>query len=156
MSEPLCIRSACADDLPALLALYQHLIPGDLQPNPDRAHAILSQFLATDGNQIVLGEVAGQLVASCTLVVVPNLTRGGSPYALIENVVTLTEQRNRGYGQQVLRHATEAAWAAGCYKTMLLTGSTDPATHAFYRAAGYEATKTGYQTRRIAARGVAC
>lgn len=152
MAEPLLIRTASAQDLPALLALYQHLIPGDTPPAPDAGRAILDQFHFYHGSQIFLGDVTGQLVVSCTLVVVPNLTRGGSPYALIENVVTHAGFRKRGYGRHILRHATQAAWQAGCYKAMLLTGSDDPTTHAFYRAAGFEPSKTGYQIRRIPAR----
>jgi hypothetical protein len=35
---------------------------------------------------------------------------------------------------------------------MLLTGSENPATHAFYRAAGFEQSKTGFQVRRLAKR----
>ena len=86
-------------------------------------------------------------VATCTLVVVPNLTRRCAPYALIENVVTHTDFRQLGFGQKVLAAAIDAAWAKGCYKIMLLTGSTEPATLSFYRRAGFEATKTGFQIR---------
>ena len=40
------------------------------------------------------------------------------------------------------------ALAAGCYKVMLLTGSSDPDTHAFYRACGFDGdTKQGYVVR---------
>jgi hypothetical protein len=43
------------------------------------------------------------------------------------------------------------AWAAGCYKVMLMTGPKDPATHAFYRSCGLSAdTKTAYAVRRPA------
>lgn len=142
-------------DLAALLALYQHLIPGDAQPAPMAAVEILARFLAYPGSAVFLAESADQLVASCTLVVVPNLTRGGRPYGLVENVVTHRDHRNRGHGKALLHHATQAAWRAGCYKLMLLTGSTDPATHAFYRAAGFEPSKTGYQIRAIASRDTA-
>ena len=83
---------------------------------------------------------------------IPNLTRSGSPYALIENVVTHMGHRTQGHGRHILHDATTAAWTAGCYKVMLMTGSTNPATHAFYRAAGFETTKTAYQIRRIPAR----
>lgn len=149
------IRAAGQSDLAALLALYQHLIPGDAQPDPLAAEEILTRFLAYPGSAIFLAESAGQPVASCTLVVVPNLTRGGRPYALVENVVSHRDHRNQGHSKALLRHATQAAWKAGCYKVMLLTGSTDPATHAFYRSAGFEPTKTGYQIRAIPKRNAA-
>jgi hypothetical protein len=35
---------------------------------------------------------------------------------------------------------------------MLLTGSKDPGTLAFYREAGFEQNKTGFQIRRIPVR----
>jgi predicted GNAT family acetyltransferase len=86
-------------------------------------------------------------VASCTLVVIPNLTRGGRPYALIENVVTRADQRNYGFGSAILKAATERAWDQNCYKVMLMTGSKNPATLNFYKSAGFEQTKTGFQMR---------
>lgn len=152
MPERLVIKTASAEDLPALFALYQHLTPDDTPPDPETARAILARFQAYEGSQIFLGETDGQLVASCSLIVIPNLTRGGTPYALIENVVTHTNHRNRGFGQMLLRHATTAAFDAGAYKVMLLTGGTDLAIHAFYRKAGFEQSKTGYQMRRIPTR----
>ena len=48
----------------------------------------------------------------------------------------------------MLRTAIDAAWQAGCYKVMLMTGSTNPATHRFYVGAGFQQSKTGYQIRR--------
>jgi hypothetical protein len=42
-----------------------------------------------------------------------------------------------------------AAWDAGCYKVMLMTGSDKPGTQAFYRACGLSADyKTAYTARR--------
>jgi GNAT superfamily N-acetyltransferase len=89
---------------------------------------------------------------SCTLIVIPTLTRGGKPYALIENVVTDARYRGRGYGTRLLQAAVQAAWSADCYKVMLLTGSKQPSTLKFYENAGFEQTKTGFQMRRMAAR----
>jgi GNAT superfamily N-acetyltransferase len=80
---------------------------------------------------------------------VPNLTRGGVPYALIENVVTHAEHRGRGYGKAVLEAAIAKAWELDCYKVMLLTGSKNPATLGFYQSVGFEQTKTGFETRRL-------
>ena len=80
--------------------------------------------------------------------IVPNLTRGGKPYALIENVVTHANWRKRGFGSAILAEAANRAWRHDCYKIMLMTGSNDPATLAFYEEAGFEQSKTGFQMRR--------
>jgi ribosomal protein S18 acetylase RimI-like enzyme len=152
MPDPRTIRAAVKGDLATLLTLYQHLIPDDAQPTAKAAAETFGRFLAYRGRAIYLAESAGELVASCTLVVIPNLTRGGRPYGLVENVITHSAHRNRGHGSANRRQATRAAFEAGCDKVMLLTGSTDPATHAFYRAAGFETTKTGYQLRALRAR----
>jgi GNAT superfamily N-acetyltransferase len=146
------VRHATHDDLGPLLDLYQHLIPGDDRPEPDLAARIFDRFLSYPGSGIIIATAGAEPLAACTLVVIPNLTRGGTPYGLIENVVTHAAHRNRGLGKQVLAAATAAAWQAGCYKVMLMTGSARPETLAFYRGAGFEQTKTGFQIRRRPAR----
>jgi len=148
----LTIRPATRSDLPGLLDLYQHLAPGDDRTTMGNAAQVFERFLYYEGSAIFVGEAGGVLVASCTLVVVPNLTHGGRPYGLIENVVTHGHFRKRGFGKQVLAAASSAAWDAGCYKVMLMTGSTNPETLRFYLDAGFEQSKTGFQMRRIAAR----
>ena len=148
----LTIRPACAEDLPDLLALYQHLTPGDAVPSLEQALANLERLRLYPGSDILIGIVDNHLAVSCTLIVVPNLTRGGKPYALIENVVTHADFRRRGFGQQILDAACEAAWTTGCYKTMLMTGSNKPDVLDFYRLAGFEQSKTGFQKRQLPAR----
>ncbi len=142
------VRTATHDDLPALLALYGKLHPSDAVLSVDDAGTILERYRLYPGSEVLLGVVDGALVATCALVVIPNLTRGGLPYGLIENVVTDPDHRKRGYGNAILQAATAAAWRHDCYKVMLLTGSTDPATIRFYGDAGFEQTKTGFQIRR--------
>jgi GNAT superfamily N-acetyltransferase len=80
--------------------------------------------------------------------VIPNITRSAAPYAVIENVVVEESLRGTGLGKQIMSGTLQAAWDAGCYKAMLMTGSRRPATHAFYRACGFSAeTKTAYVAR---------
>lgn len=144
------IRPADVDDLDALLVLYHHLNPADPALPAETARASLSTMLAHPGLTLLGGFLDGVMVATCTLIVIPNLTRGGAPYALIENVVTHTGHRQNGYGQAVVRQAVEMAFAQGCYKVMLLTGRTDPAVHRFYQSCGFEQTKLGFQVRQPA------
>ena len=134
----------------ALLSLYEHLHPDDATPAD--ADRIFEQFQSYAGSAVLIGWAGETAVASCTLVVIPNLTRGGRPFGLIENVVTHSAHRNRGFAKAVLLAATERAWEADCYKVMLLTGAADPTAHALYHSAGFSQSKTGYQMRRDAVR----
>lgn len=134
------IREAERRDLPALLALYLDLHE-ETVPSAD-SPAVLQMWerIARDpGHHILLGLVGEELVSSLVLAVIPNLTRGPRPYALIENVVTAVPHRGRGYATRLLNAAAELAGEEGCYKIMLLTGSKNPATLNFYRRAGYNA-----------------
>ena len=79
-----------------------------------------------------------RLVSSCTLTVIPNLTRGCAPYGVVENVVTHADHRRQGHAAAVLKAALADAWAARCYKVMLLTGRKDEGTLRFYEAAGFD------------------
>jgi GNAT superfamily N-acetyltransferase len=146
------IRGALPSDLEDLLKLYPHLIPSDEPISVNLAASRLDAIKQVPGSEVLLGLLGTELVTSCTLIVIPNLTRGGKPYALIENVVTDARHRGQGYGTRILHAAAKAAWDAGCYKVMLLTGSKQPSTLKFYENAGFEQTKTGFQMRRIPAR----
>lgn len=149
MSGTLAIRPAGPADLPAVTELYRHLNPADPVPPAGEAERVWRQLLNHPGLTVLVGTVPpDELVASCTVVVIPNLTRAGRPYALIENVVTHGAHRRRGHGRALLEAAVAAAWAAGCYKAMLMTGSTRPETLRFYANAGFEQSKTGFQIRR--------
>lgn len=150
--EGFSIRAAHASDLEGLLKLYPHLNPSDEAISLDLAASRLGEINQLRGSAVLLGLLGTELVASCTLIVIPNLTRGGKPYALIENVVTDALHRGRGYGTRILHAAVAAAWEAGCYKVMLLTGSKQPSTLKFYANAGFEQSKTGFQMRRASAR----
>lgn len=134
------IRPLGAPDLDALLALYAHLHTTDA-PLPARpvVEATWQSLLSQPGHTCFGGFVEGALVCSCVLGVLPNLTRACRPYGVIENVVTHAAHRRRGYGQALLAHALDTAWAAGCYKVMLLTSRKDGATLRFYQSAGFDA-----------------
>lgn len=127
-------------ELDELLALYAQLHPVDA-PLPARTdiEAVWQEIMANPRYRYFGVYVADTLVSTCALTIVPNLTRGCRPYGLIENVVTHAEHRNRGYGKAVLAHALACAWAAGCYKVMLLTGRKDPHILHFYESAGFDA-----------------
>lgn len=147
MTEPT-VRTAGRTDLAGLLDLYRHLHPEDPPLAAAQAEAAWSALLAA-GTMVLVAGPPGVPVSSCTLAIIPNLTRGGRPYGVIENVVTHPGHRRRGLGQAVLRAALDAAWKADCYKVMLATGSRREETLQFYEKAGFErGGKTFFQARR--------
>lgn len=69
--------------------------------------------------------------------IVPNLTHNQRPYAFVENVVTSAAFRRRGLALACLDYAKNIALQANCYKIMLMTGSKQEGTLAFYERAGF-------------------
>jgi GNAT superfamily N-acetyltransferase len=147
MPAELVIRAAADVDRDVFLELMRHLKPDDPDIAPDVPTATFLDVIRHPGLTVLGGFIGQQLVASCTLIVIPNFMRAGTPYALIENVVTHSAHRQKGHGQAVVRRAVELGFAAGCYKVMLLTGRTDPGIMKFYASCGFEQTKTGFQVR---------
>jgi GNAT superfamily N-acetyltransferase len=133
------IRQIQSNELHELLALYAHLHRSDDPPPQEPAiQAVWQELLANPRYSYFGGYVGDALVSSCTLTVIPNLTRGCKPYGVIENVVTHASHRNKGFGKAILAHALTHAWSSNCYKVMLLTGRKDGATFQFYESAGFD------------------
>jgi len=133
------IRELLGSELDELLRLYEHLhVADDPLPGREQVEALWHQIQQNPDLKYFGVFLDGRLVSSCTLAIIPNLTRGCRPYGAIENVVTHAEFRRKGYGRQVLNHALVFAWRKGCYKVMLLTGRQDEGTYQFYESIGFD------------------
>ena len=93
----------------------------------------------------MVAEAGGRIAGSATLIIVPNLTHQGRPYAIVENVVVDQTQRGGGIGELLMRHAIEAAGRAGCYKLSLTSNRRREDAHRFYERLGFVATHEGYR-----------
>ena len=133
------IREIKETELNELLSLYSHLHSLD-EPLPkiDVVNAIWHEIQTNPDIQYLGLFLDGRLISSCTICIIPNLTRGCRPYGIIENVVTHESFRNKGYGKDILGHALGYAWDRNCYKVMLQTGRKDEATVQFYESAGFD------------------
>ncbi|MAY03837.1 MAG: GNAT family N-acetyltransferase [Gammaproteobacteria bacterium] len=143
------IRSAKKNDYEQLLNLLRQLNPDDPEASFLERQAF-DEIVDSKNLELIVAEDEGVLLSSCYLNVVPNITRGGRPYAIIENVITDSNYRNRGLGERVIKMALEKAWIANCYKVMLMSGRKDPAVHAFYQKCGFSADeKQAYVQRAL-------
>ena len=131
------VREAIKKDLNELLNLYLFLHEKNIPENSEYLENTWKTIIEDINHHIVVNEVNGKIVSSCVCVIIPNLTRNIQPYALIENVVTNEEYRGKGYATECLNYAKEIAIKNNCYKMMLLTGTKNENTLAFYKSAGY-------------------
>lgn len=140
------IRLIKYDELDQLLTLYHQLNPN----NPDVHQNIELKntwdIIYNDPNlYYIVVEVDGKIVSSCNITIIRNLTRNLRSYGLIENVITNSNFRQKGYATKALNMAIDIAKNNNCYKVMLLTGSKKEETLKLYQQAGFEiGIKTGF------------
>lgn len=131
------VREITESDLTGLFELYTQLHGNPIPENTAELSALCRKILDDENHHIIVAEEDGKIVSSCVCVIVPNLTHGQRPYALIENVVTDEVYRRQGLATACLDFARKIAVNANCYKMMLLTGSKEESTLRFYEKAGY-------------------
>lgn len=131
------IRLANPADRAGLLALYRELRPNDPQIPTELADSTLQAMLENAQIALIVVEENQQLIASCMLGLIPTLTNGARPFAMIEHVITNSRCRGKGIGSRMLRFAIDMAWQKNCYKVMLLSGMQRADAHRVYEKLGF-------------------
>lgn len=138
-------RLARNEDLLGLLELYRQLTPEDPPLDLSEARPIWDGIEASDDLRYFVAVDGQKLVSTCNIAIVPNLTRKGASWAIIENVVTDEAYRRQGIGKRLMEMAVEFAKSRGCYKVCLLSNSTRAGAHRFYEELGFSGTaKVGF------------
>lgn len=101
------VREVTEQDLPQLLELYLYLHETEIPAFDDHLLGVWQKILSDPDHHIIVAEEDGKLVSTCVCVILPNLTRGVRPYALVENVVTHGDYRGKGYASACLAYAKE-------------------------------------------------
>lgn len=139
------IREITNADFYGLMTLYMQLHGNQFPEKSEEIMILWKNILADPNHHIIVAEEDGKIVSSCVCVIIPNLTHGQQPYALVENVITDKAYRKRGLATACLDFAKEIAIKENCYKMMLLTGSKLESTLKFYERAGYNSNdKTAF------------
>lgn len=142
------IRTAVAEDLPALLDLYRQLAgdrPESQPAGPAAAGPILARILADPARQLLVADADGRVVGTAEVLVIANLTHGGQPWAIVENVVVAADARRLGVGRALMAHIVEQAREAGCYKIQLLSRAERADAHLFYESLGFARSAVGFR-----------
>ena len=140
------IRLIQKNELIKLVSLFKYLNPEDPDIDEQIQLDVWEQFIQDPKIKCIVVEEGDQLIASCTLVMVPNLTRSARPYGLIENVITHPNFRKHRYRQtNACSMPCAWQWEQNAYKVMLLTGRNDEKVFRFYENAGFKrGIKTGF------------
>ena len=134
------IREATPEDAEALKVLYFDYLtkyPPTEEQDMETWKEILAEYNRDPYNYILVIEEDGQVVSSVQLGIIRSLTHNVRPFAVVENVVTHADHRQKGYASALLQKAAEIAKERNCYKLFLETGSNRESTLNFYRQNGF-------------------
>ena len=132
------VRKANKNDLKGILELYEDLLPEQDFSDSELYRPTWEEITQRDGLTYFVAVENAEIVATCNIMVIPNLTHGRRSYALIDNVVTRSDLRRKGYGRRVMERAVEHAKSLDCYKVMLLSASHRKNAHDFYKRIGFD------------------
>ena len=122
------VREIKENELNELLQLYLFLHEESVPEMTIHLKDTWDSIIMDKNYHIIVNEIDGKIVSSCVCVIIPNLTRNIRPYAFVENVVTHSNYRGKGYATECLNFAKELAAKTNCYKIMLLSGSKKQST----------------------------
>jgi GNAT superfamily N-acetyltransferase len=131
------IRPATGTDLPHVLRLLGGMYPEDPVLSAAGSARVWAEIGAQAGRSLLVAQdPAGDLVGTVDCVVMPNLSRGGRPRLVMENLMVSESHRRRGVGRLLLDEVRRTAEREGCYKIQFLSAK-DAYVHEFYRSCGY-------------------
>ena len=140
-------RAACAEDVPAVVAL---LADDDLGAKretgtPATDLAAFAAMQAEGNNHLIVGAQAGRIVATYQITFISGLSLAASRRALISSVRVAADLRSQGLGAALMADAEARARAAGCSLLQLTTNKSRARAHAFYEQLGFTPSHIGYK-----------
>ncbi|GAA3039528.1 GNAT family N-acetyltransferase [Kitasatospora albolonga] len=148
MTDKLTIRPATEADLPAIVALLADDPLGAARESPDDLTPYLAAYhlIADDPNQhLVVAELAGQVLGTLQLTVIPGLSRRGSTRTLIEAVRVHADARGTGLGTTLVEWAVDRSRTLGAELVQLTSDATRTDAHRFYERLGFTASHLGFK-----------
>lgn len=140
-------REAVAEDVPAIVAMLADDLLGRSRECDDLSpyRAAFEAMQAESGNCLIVGEVAGTVVATYQLTFITGLSLKAARRAQLESVRVASEQRGGGIGAALMRDAEERARAANCSLIQFTSNATRDRAHEFYKRQGYLPSHLGFK-----------
>ena len=139
------VRPATEQDMPRILELYEELTGERHDLSRHETQPVFAEISSMPGHELLVAEENGVVVGTMVLLVVPNLSHGARPWAIVENMVVDGKYLRKGIGRLLMEYAIARARKAGCYKVQLLSNKKRHQAHQFYQALGFEASAHGFR-----------
>ncbi|MFJ8788396.1 GNAT family N-acetyltransferase [Streptomyces sp. NPDC102462] len=144
----LAIRTAVADDVPAIVGMLADDPLGAQRESPDDPAPYLAALkrLDADPNQhLVVAVMDGRVVGTLQLSIIPGLSRRGATRSIIEAVRIHADARGSGLGTRLIEWAIEESRRQNCQLVQLTSDNTRTDAHRFYERLGFAASHTGFK-----------
>jgi GNAT superfamily N-acetyltransferase len=140
-------RLARRTDVAAIVALLADDPLGQGRDGAELAPYLqaFDEIAANPMHQLIVGESAGEIIATCQLTLLAGLSRQGAKRMLIEAVRVKAALRGQRIGEALMAEAESRARAAGAQVLQLTTDKSRLRAHAFYDRLGYTPSHLGYK-----------
>ncbi|MEU1512429.1 GNAT family N-acetyltransferase [Streptomyces sp. NPDC005811] len=142
------IRTAAAEDIPAIVALLaddplgaQRESPDDLTPY----RKALERLTADPNQRLVVAVREGRVVGTLQLTIIPGLSRRGATRSVIEGVRVHADERGSGLGTRFIEWAIEESRRENCQLVQLTSDVSRTDAHRFYERLGFVASHVGFK-----------
>ena len=146
------VRRATEADLPTIIALLNddeiaRSREGFAPEVTAQTREAFTEISKDPNNELLVGELNGELVATMQLTIIPGLSRNGMRRGLIEAVRVRADQRSKGLGAIFMKQVIERARERGCGMVQLTTDVRRTAAQRFYVRLGFEPSHVGMKLK---------
>lgn len=151
IAETLAIRRAKKADLAEIVGLMKILTLKVSQAESGKAPSlsdyerIFEQIERDPNRRLFVAEVDGRVVGAADLLIMPNLSHNGLPWAWIENVIVAEDLRRKGIARKLVERLVQTARESGCYKIGLSSDRRRAAAHRLYESVGFDQYGLGFR-----------
>ncbi len=139
------VRLAEDRDVARIVDLYRELTITDSEiehqhdPSPADYQRVFAEIQSDPRQKLFVAEIGGEVAGTIVLLVVPNLSHNGTPWAFLENLVVTGRHRKKGLGRMLLEHSVALARESGCHMVELCSDVRRLEAHRLYASMGFEA-----------------
>ena len=140
------VRPARAEDLEAVVGLLREDVIREVDESREPASSYRAAFeeIRADAHQeLLVGEVDGEVVATAQVTWVRHLTYVGGLMCQLESVRVRSDRRGQGLGRQLVEHVVAEARARGAARVELTTNAQRERAQEFYSSLGFTASHVG-------------